>query len=58
MRGNEDMKDIVIRCKDCNCVITINDTPLLNRTGYYCQGCGEDKQVYETYESEEMLYFN
>ena len=52
------MKDTVTRCKDCNCVITISDQPLPNRTGYYCQGCGEDKQVYETYESEETLYFD
>ena len=48
----------LIRCKDCNNVITISDSPLPNRTGYYCQGCGEDKHTYEIYESEEILYYD
>lgn len=52
------MAEKIRRCKDCNSVITISDLPLPNRTGYYCQGCGEDKKVYETYESEETLYYN
>ena len=45
------------RCKKCNCIICISDDPyylaLTKRTSYYCQGCGEDKQIYETYEVEE-----
>ena len=52
------MTDKTRRCKDCNCVISISDPPLPNRTGFYCQGCGEDKQVYETYESEDTLYYD
>jgi hypothetical protein len=39
-----------LRCKDCGCVISISDQPLPNRTEYYCQGCGEDKKIYEIYE--------
>lgn len=51
------MSEKIRRCNDCGHQITIDDDPLPNRTGYYCQGCGEDKEVYQTYESEETPYF-
>ena len=45
-------------CKDCGCVISISDILLPNRTGYYCQGCGEDKQKYGTEIDTKERYFN
>lgn len=36
------------RCKDCGCEIIVTCPPLPNRTGYYCQQCGKDKDIYET----------
>ena len=53
MRRYEDGWQLMRRCKDCGCIISISDPPLPNRTGYYCQGCGEDKKIYQTYEAEE-----
>ena len=48
---------MILRCKKCNCIITIIDDPYFRactgRGEYYCQGCGEDKQSYEIYEVEE-----
>ncbi len=32
-------------CKECGSEIVEDFLP--NRTGYYCQQCGEDKQKYE-----------
>ena len=45
-------------CKDCGCVISISSTPLAGRTGYYCQGCGEDKRECETEIDTKEMYFN